>query len=103
MVSAYDMEDDLMRSIDRLDEAMVMLIDIYDRLDTYSDHANFAAYIADLNSINSQGIQVKDRELNASITDLQQIIISNVVLDRYGLLMHAFEQRYFPRAERCIL
>lgn len=94
MVSGSGVEADLMRCIDKLDEGMTTLIDVYDRIDTYSDHANFASYNADLYLIASDKTQNDE-----TIKDLQQIILSNVILERYELSMQSLKQRYFPLAQ----
>lgn len=92
----YSMKDDLQLCLTKVDEGMATLIDVYNRIDSYADDAKLAIYIADINSAKSIEIKMNDPELRDAITRLQQIIRSNLVLEKYQLAKHAFKQHYFP-------
>lgn len=80
MTSGFMIEVDLQRSIDRITETMEVWIDIYDRIDSYSDSANLAKYISDIVSATFVGIQV-DAIFQNPIENLQRLIKSNLVLE----------------------
>lgn len=100
MTTEDKMPADLGRCFGKLEEGLVTLTNIYDRIDSYSGEANLAAYLADLSTASSGEIIVDDRELGEAISKLELIIKTNIVMEQYELAMHACKQRSFPLARQ---
>lgn len=98
--NGFKVQDNLSRCVDKLDETMTTLIDIYDRIQSYTQQKELADYIADITSANSLDIQVTDKKLRNSIVTLKKTILSNTVFGYYERVVAAFKQWVFPFAER---
>lgn len=98
MTSEFSVHDSLALSIEKLDEGMATLIDVYDRIDSYSDNAKLTAYIENIVSHKSLDTAIGDTELSDAVSKLKVMIQSNIVLEEYELATHAFKQHYFPIA-----
>lgn len=96
----FDVRKNLQRCIDKVDEGFSILIDIYDRIDTYSDSVKSVEYMAQIASIPMRDISITNHntEYNDALNDLNLIIQSNMLLEKYELALHAFKQNYFPFA-----
>lgn len=100
MTKEFEVQDNLVRTFEKIEEAMSILIDVYDRIESFSDTAKLAAYIADINSGTAKQIRITDVALSDAITYLEQFIQSNLVLEQYEVAMHAFKQHRFPFAHQ---
>ncbi|GFS38774.1 uncharacterized protein NPIL_616951 [Nephila pilipes] len=96
----FDITDNLARCIEKLDEVMTTLINVYDRVQTYEDQQNLSDYIADISSASASSIEVSNSTLGKSVNDLEIIIRSNLVLNQYKTVINAFQQWVFPFAHR---
>lgn len=83
------------QSMDEIGNGMNIMIDVYDRIDSYRDNADMAAYIA---NVGSSVPRFKDPTLNDKLTDFNALLHSNLVFQRYKLAIEAFGQHYFPFA-----
>lgn len=99
MTKDFSVQDDLLRAIEKSEEGMTTLIDVYDRIDSYADNAKLAAYIADIASAKSIQIEIRDERLSAAKAKLDRIIQSNLVQEQYEVALHAFKQHSFPFAK----
>lgn len=95
MTKGFFIEDELQRSMDRITETMEIVIDIYDRIDSYTDHAHFAKYISNLFSKTFSEIKV-DPIFENAIKSLDRLIKSNLVLEQYEKAIKAYKQQHFP-------
>ncbi|CAL1300188.1 unnamed protein product [Larinioides sclopetarius] len=95
-------QNDLGRSIEKLDEAMTTLINVYDRMQSYQDQQNLANYIADISSVSANSINVKDQQLAKAINDLEYAIRGNLVLEQYKTAIDALRQWVFPFSDHYI-
>lgn len=98
MTKDFEVQDDLLRCIEQLEEAMTAMIDVYNRIDTYADDAKLVAYIADIHSSTSKGINITDPILKRAIIDFEYVIQSNIILEQYEIALNAFKPHYFPFA-----
>lgn len=80
-----------------LKSKMILLTNIYNRLNTYRDHAQFANYIADRVAKKSNDL-VSDAELNKVLTTLRATINMNILLQRYNDAILAVKQHKIPFA-----
>lgn len=63
--------------LDKIQNGMNQMIDIYDRIDSYRNNADLAAYITNVGTIEPR---FSDSKLNDKISDLNAILESNLVL-----------------------
>lgn len=96
MTTGFTIENDLQLSITRMEESMSILIDIFDRIDSYVDRANLANYVSSIVSPDS-GLD-GDTNYMKSIRNLEEIIKSNLVLERYQAAIKSYKQQHFPIA-----
>ncbi|XP_055847846.1 uncharacterized protein LOC129913287 [Episyrphus balteatus] len=95
---SHELQTDLMRFMEKIDEGFSILIDIYDRIDSYSDSVKQANYMAHIVSAPVMSIQVTDSELSQALNSLNLLIQSNILFEKYGIALQAFKQHYFPFA-----
>lgn len=96
LTKGFEIEDDLQRSIDRMEESMEILIDIYDRIDSYKDSSILATYISSIASSTLSSELDGDENYENDIRDLETITKSNLILERYEGAIKAYKQTYFP-------
>lgn len=95
MSEGFTVTADLLLPIEKLELGMTFMADIYDRIDSYSDKQMFADYVANI----AFGVPTfQNADMNTAVTELQQIIKSNLLLERFEVAIHAFKQHYFPFA-----
>lgn len=100
MSKEFMVQDALLRCIDKIDEGMNILIDVYDRIDSYFENARLAAMIVTVTSAHSgTTITTSDTQMNEALVRLRKIIHTNLILDQYEAVMHALKQHIFPFAD----
>lgn len=77
----------------KLDEGVGILIDIFNRIDLFSDKAKFAAYFSNIPINNSTIANLKSINTSSSLV---KIIQTNRILEQYEILMNWFRQYKFP-------
>ncbi|CAG8729376.1 943_t:CDS:2 [Dentiscutata erythropus] len=87
---------DITRYMEKLDEAMTTIINIYDRIREYYDQVNLANYTARINS--PMTIELEDEELKVDIYKLEQKIRSSIIKGYLKRARSAFKQWAFPFA-----
>lgn len=103
MSKDFMVQDALLRCIDKIDEGMDVLIDVYDRIDTYFENKKLAALIVTITSAQSRiAATTSDPKMNEALTRLRKIIHTNLILDQYEAIMHALKQHVFPFADAYI-
>ncbi|GBN58883.1 hypothetical protein AVEN_245906-1 [Araneus ventricosus] len=102
LTEGHDVKDDLSRSIEKLDEVMTTLINVYDRIQSYQDQQNLANYIADISSVAASNINIKDQQLVNAVNHLEFVIRANIVLEQYKSAIDALKQWVFPFADHYI-
>jgi hypothetical protein len=95
----FQVQENLSRCIEKLDDAMTTLIDIYDRIEDYREQKQLVDYIADIASAGSDNIQITDRNLRGAISTLEKTINVNILFGQYENIVAAFKQWVFPFAE----
>lgn len=99
LTKTFKVKDNLARCVEKLEEAMTTLINVYDHIQDYQKQQNLANYIADISSITASNINiVNDSNLKKAVENLEIIIQSNIVLQRYKVAIDAFKQFVFPFA-----
>lgn len=92
-------KENLARCIEKLDDTMTTLIDIYDRIQSYTEQKELVDYIADITSADSVNVHMPDRNLRGAISTLEKMISINILFGQYEKVVAAFKQWVFPFAE----
>jgi uncharacterized membrane protein len=98
MTKGFEVEDKFRRSIDKLSEALVMLINIYDRIQTFREKQLELNFIANIASPGSASIDLTESPYGPYVLELDQIIHCNLVLTEFEQVANAFKQWAFPFA-----
>ncbi|KAF8789449.1 hypothetical protein HNY73_007386 [Argiope bruennichi] len=102
LTEGFVVKDELSRSIEKLDEVMTTMINLYDRIQSYQNQHDLANYIADISSVSASNIPIKDQLLVNAVNRLEFAIRANIVLKQYKSAMDAFKQWVFPFADSYI-
>lgn len=94
--------DDLRNQIQILGEVFAILVNIYDRIESYNKQQKLCDFVADISSADREAIQVNDPELRAALVNLDSTINKNILLGQYKLAIDGFQQSVFPFAGRFI-
>ncbi|GFR13780.1 uncharacterized protein TNCT_72221 [Trichonephila clavata] len=98
LTQGFQVKDNLARCIEKLEEIMTTIINIYDRIQSYQEQQNLASYIADISSSSSCVINIDDSKLINAVNHLESLIRSNIALKQYKTIIHSFSQWVFPFA-----
>lgn len=83
--------------VDKLSESMTVLIDLFDYIEKYNEHMEFADYLANIVSPDANGIGI-DKEAAIYISKIDLALQTNVLLVEYDRAVFAFKQWIFPFA-----
>lgn len=97
MAAGTHMQAEMSATVDKLEELMAVMINIYDRIDTYKDHAEFTEYMTNL--ISGGKPKISDPSLISTVSHLKRNIQRNVIINRYLAAIHAIKQHQFPFAQ----
>ncbi|GIX77728.1 hypothetical protein CDAR_303381 [Caerostris darwini] len=90
LTQGFQTRDGLARCLEKLEEAMTTLINIYDRIQSYQDQQQLASYIADMSSVSASAINISDPNMVRAVNYLETSIKSNIVLNQYKTAIDAF-------------
>lgn len=93
----YSVQEELGECIEKITFALTTIINIYDRMQSYQDQQTLAVYIANINSPYIQNIKVSG-EYRESITKLELMIQSNIIMQLFNNVVSSFKQHVFPFA-----
>lgn len=96
MSEETEIQNDLKREVEKLEETFGALVKVYDRIQSYSDQSKFAGYLADIQLPSS--LDIADPKLRHSVLQLKKMLQTNVVMDQYEVAIHSFKQHQFPFA-----
>ena len=99
LTEGFKVESNIARLIEKQEETMNTLINIYDRIDNYQDQQVLGDYLANICSAGAKQIQITDQNLANAINELEIAIRSNVVLKQYISTINALKQWVFPFAQ----
>ncbi|KAF0484277.1 Collagen alpha-5VI chain [Gigaspora margarita] len=94
----FEIQDDVTHYMERLDEGITTLINIYDRIQDYYDQAKLASYIA--YTYSPIITKIEDKELNIAINELKREIRTNIIFEHFKRATNAFKQWVFPFANK---
>lgn len=89
--------------INKLKDGIIILINVYDHLQDYQEHLKFATFIADISSSTTKDTDFIDdydegNECKNAEGNLEIVIRSSIVLQRYQVAIDAFKMFVFPFA-----
>lgn len=96
MTETYSMQLDLKNCLQKLSDGLILVINVFDRIDSYIESAKLGTYIADISSDKSK--KIADGILGSQLTKLETMITSNLILERFEIAMQAVKQHVFPFA-----
>lgn len=99
LTAGFQVESSLARLIEKQEETMNTLINIYDRIDNYHDQQELGDYIGNICSAGAKRIQITDQNLANSIDELEIAIRSNILIKQYTSTINALKQWVFPFAK----
>lgn len=97
MTDVSAIHDDFQHYFEKVQATMDVLIDVYDRIESISEHSKFVDFITQIATSNGKDI-TNDPMLIDSIKKMDEIIQTNLILERHSFVVHAFKQHYFPFA-----
>ncbi|CAL8133023.1 unnamed protein product [Orchesella dallaii] len=102
MLSGTSAAEGVVICFDKLDNAMAILIDLYDQIDKYEEKKQLADYIA---SVNSHGTfsSVNDPVIKSMSEKVLFYVKANLFLYEYEMAMGALKQWAFPLASRYLM
>lgn len=96
MTEVSGTHDNFQTHFAKVQATMDILIDVYDRIESISEHVQFVDFIPRIASNGKN--TTTDSNLMNTINRMDGIIQTNLVLERHEFIVHAFKQHYFPFA-----
>lgn len=96
MVQELQFEGKFADCIQTLIEGVDISMDIHKSIELYSEQSRFGIYVADLHS-NSD---IKEQVLSKAVTEMNYLVISNIVFEQFDRVLNAYKQQNFPFAAR---
>jgi len=97
-MEGYKAEAQITSCFDKLNEALTLLMHIYDRLENFYDQQKLGDYIGNIGAPGQYTDLLRGTEYEADVTALNMNIQSNLVLLEFENAMLAFRQWVFPFA-----
>lgn len=98
MVEGLNVTDLFINTFRKVEDALNTIINVYDRIESYQQEQKLATYIANVNSADSNSIQVHNATLQSAIDYLEVILSCNMVIKQYQTAVDSFKQYVFPLA-----
>lgn len=89
-------KDGIARNFEKLEELIDYFIDTYSRISSNLEKLKLAEYFETIAT--SELPRIDNIDLSRAIQNLKQIIQTNLILDKYDLVMEAFKRHHFPLA-----
>lgn len=96
MTEKSNLQKDFKHYFEKVEAAMDVLIDVYDRIESLVENSHLATQISQL-VVNGPPL-VNDFKLENAIKRLDAIVQTNLILEQHELVVNAFKQHYFPFA-----
>lgn len=82
----------------KIDEAINLIINIYDRIQNYQEQSKLAVYLSEMHSVNYRNMDVVDPQLKDHLNQLHFNLQANIILSQYYRAVDGFKQAVFPFA-----
>lgn len=83
----------------KIDEAITLIIHIYDRMYNYQEQTKLAVYMNDLDTADYRDMHL-DPQLKSNLNQLQFNFQANLILTQYVRAVEGFKQAVFPFADK---
>lgn len=97
-IEGFENEAAVRSCMDKLVEGMEMIVDIYNRIQNYEEHARLVVYLQQLQTAKFREIRFADTRTQALFDGLEFNIQANTILAQYLNAVNAFKQSVFPFA-----
>lgn len=84
----------LERMFEKIAETMSILIEVFDRIESYKEQIKFSRYLADI--FMGGPPKIEDPTLYTIVFNLRQAIETNLILEQLDIAIEAFKQHQFP-------
>lgn len=98
VMQGFQSEYRVINYMQRINEAMNLIINIFDRIQNYQEQTEFAVYLSQLHLADYRNLNVDNVQLRDTINQLQFNLQSNIILGQYDRAVDAFKQAIFPFA-----
>lgn len=99
MTQGFLVDKDLEHCIETIKEGITTVIDVYDRVDSYTEQGQLATMIT---SVATGPSDIKDDNLANEVLKMESIIDANLVMEQYEEAMNALKQHAFPFAAQYV-
>lgn len=99
MTNGFKAADEIEDSIDNLMNTMSILIEVYKDIEEYQKDQDLVDFMADINTVPAISISTTDLEIGKSVSELELLIKSNVLIDQYATSVDAIKNYLFPFAD----
>lgn len=82
-----------------ISEAIGLILNIFDRVQQYYEHKDFANYLTDVYTTDYKSLPITDQNLRNNVAELQFNLQANLILSQYHRAVGAFKQAIFPYAD----
>lgn len=98
MTKGFSVEEKITSCIKKLQEGMIVIIDIYKTIEYYESEAQLYSYLNLIESKKALQLEGNNVELDNVINKLDTMVQSNLVLSQYQKAISMFKQYIFPFA-----
>lgn len=95
LTDGFSMKDDMEVSIDKIENGLAYLAEIFDLMEFYDNIKHLANHMT---NIELGETVFENPEWNQAVNKLEKITKSNIALEQFEVAIHAFKQHYFPFA-----
>lgn len=97
-ISGLKNEYEVENCVVKIDEAINLIIKIYDRIQNYQEQSNLAVYMSEMHTATYRNLDVADPQLKDNLNQLQFNLRANIILTQYYRAVDGFKQAVFPFA-----
>lgn len=98
MLHGFGTEYQVGNYLQRVEESMNLIINIYSRIQNYQEQTRFVVYVSDLQAADYRNLNVTDAHLQDNINNLRFNLHANILIAQYYRAVDAFKQAVFPFA-----
>lgn len=97
LISYPGININVQRCVDRVIEGLAVIVDVYDRIESYSVYSKLDAVLGKV--IPNITLDTDSEAVNDTITTLKKTIQTNLILEQYEMAMQTIVQHQFPFAD----
>ncbi|KAG4066107.1 hypothetical protein HA402_010309 [Bradysia odoriphaga] len=97
-LSQFEIDSNINGCMVRLNEAMELLIDIYDRIQNYEEESKFVTYLSEIHTTSASDSIIHDVDLRKRFNEMKMNLQVNLFHGQYFRVLGAFKQALFPYA-----